>query len=140
MIRKQPKEWQDSLVTGLESLESQPPLRFSQMIPGDLPEKAGVYLITKIEGNTEIPYYVGRTKNIRKRLYDNHFKGSGRAAPLKKYLKDNEICSTIEEANDFLRENCAARWLKEDKFRVRLAVEGYWTAILFPEYMIDKEH
>ena len=140
MIRIRPKGWQNSLTVALQELLARPPLRFSQMTSSFLPEAAGVYLITKIEGNTEIPYYVGRTKNIRQRLYNNHLMGLLASAPLKRYLKKNNICSTIEEAKNFILENCAARWLEKDDYRERGAIEGYWTGMLFPEYGIDEEH
>ena len=142
MIRRHPKAWESSLTTALQQLLARPPLRFSQMTPSSssLPEAAGVYLITKIEGNTEIPCYVGRTKNISQRLYNNHLMGPVVSAPLKKYLINNKICSTIEEAKNFLLENCAARWLEKDDYRVRGAIESYCTAMLFPEYGIAEEH
>lgn len=76
MIRKQPKQWETLLTDSLQQLIAKKPMKFSEMIPSSLPDKAGVYLITKIEGNSETPYYVGRTKNIGQRLYNNHLMGS----------------------------------------------------------------
>ena len=140
MIRRRAKDWENSLPAALQQLLARRPLRFSQMTPSLLPEEAGVYLITKIESNIEIPYYVGRSKNIRQRLYNNHLMGPLASAPLKKYLINNKICSTIEEAKNFILENCAARWLEKTDYRVRGAIENYCTAMLFPEYGIDEEH
>ena len=105
-----------------------------------LPEAPGVYLITKIQDDIEIPYYIGRTKNIRQRLYNNHLKGPFRSAPLKKYLVHNQICLTEGEARDFILKHCAARWLQEEDYRRRGALESFWTSILFPQYGIDEEH
>ncbi len=140
MIRKQPNDWDRFLSQSLEQLLNRPPLKFSQMKPSVLPERAGIYLITKIEDDIEIPYYVGRTKNIRQRLYNNHLMGPLANARLKKYLIDNQICSTIDEAKDFIRRHCAARWIEEEDYRRRGAIESFCTAALFPEYGIDEEH
>ena len=140
MIRKQSRAWGRFLSKSLQRLLNQLPLKFSQMKPRLLPETAGVYLLTKLEGNNEIPYYIGRTKNIRQRLYHNHLMGQLSNARLKKYLIDNQICSTLSDAKKFIRRYCAARWIEEKDYRRRGALESYFTAVLFPEYGIDKEH
>jgi predicted GIY-YIG superfamily endonuclease len=140
MIKEQPKEWNDLLIEAQRRLSENPQLRFSKMTPSLLPEIAGVYLITKIEDEGEVPYYIGRTKNLRQRLYTQHLMGSLANAQLKKYLIDNKICSTIKDAKEFIKSYCAARWLEENDYRVRGAIEGYCTAMLFPAYGIDEEH
>lgn len=140
MVRKQSKDWDRFLVRSLEQLLNQQPLRFSQMTPASLPDTTGVYLITKIEDDTEIPYYIGRTKNMRQRLYNNHLMGPLANARLKKYLIDSRVCSNIKEAKDFIQRNCAARWVEEKDYRRRGAIENYCTAVLFPDYGIDEEH
>lgn len=140
MIKRQSTDWEEFLRMSLERLLSRSPLRFSQMTPSILPETAGIYLITKVENNVEIPYYIGRTRNMQKRLYRDHLMGSLSSAPLKKYLIDNHVCSTIEEAKDFMLSNCAARWIEEADYRKRGALESYCTSILFPKYGIEEEH
>lgn len=140
MIKRQSTDWDEFLRVSLERLLSQAPLRFSQMTPSILPETAGIYLITKVENNVEIPYYIGRTRNMQKRLYSDHLMGGLSSAPLKKYLIDNHVCSTIEEAKEFIQKHCMARWIEEPNYRRRGAIEGFCTASLFPVYGIDKEH
>jgi hypothetical protein len=140
MVNERPKEWRNALTEALQQLVKHAPLRFSKMVPSLLPETAGVYLITKIEDDGEVPYYIGRTTNIRQRLYNNHLMGPLANARLKKYLIDNNICSTIKDAKEFIKNYCAARWLEERDYRVRGAIEGYCIAMLFPSYGIDKEH
>ena len=56
---------------------------FSSVVPSELPEKAGVYVIWLKD--TEEVLYVGRTRNIRQRLYTNHLMGNKSSARLKKY-------------------------------------------------------
>jgi len=142
MIRRQSEDWHRSLSKSLEQLLNQPHLKFSQITPSALPERAGVYLITKIEDGIEIPYYVGRSKNIRQRIYNNHLMGPLSNARLKKYLIDNGICLNKDKAKDFILRNCAVRWIEidEEDYRRRGAIESFCTALLFPEYGIDEEH
>lgn len=62
---------------------------FSSLVPSDLPEKAGVYVIWLKD--TEEVLYVGRTRNMRQRLYTNHLMGNKSSARLKKYLVDDNF-------------------------------------------------
>ena len=110
------------------------------MTPSKLPQRAGVYVITaRIEG-VECPYYIGRTKNLRQRLYYNHLMGPLTNARLKKYLIEAKECSNREDAKQFIRTYCLARWIEEPDIRKRGAIEGYTTGLLFPKYGIYEEH
>jgi hypothetical protein len=140
MIKRQPTDWDRFLRRSLKQLLSRPPVKFAEMTPSLLPQVAGVYLITKLGRGTETPYYIGRTKNIQQRLYNRHLRGSLESAQLKKYLIDNQVCSTTEEAKEFILRYCAARWIEESDYRTRGAIEGYCTAVLFPAYGIEEEH
>jgi len=135
MIRVRPKNKQ-KLEKALKNLLNKPPLRFSLMTSSAIPEVAGVYLITRKKGSAETPYYIGRSKNIKDRLYGEHLKRTG----FKKYLIDQNICSTLKEAKNFTMKYCAVRWLKEDNYRVRGMMEGYFTALLSPKCGIYEEH
>lgn len=139
-IKQQSQEWAHFLSSALEKLVNRPPLRFLEMTPNSLPKTAGVYLITGIENGEEIPYYIGRSKNLRQRLYNNHLMGPLTNARLKKYLIGDGVCSNIQAAKEFILRNCAARWIEEENYRRRGAIEGSCTSILFPKYGIDEEH
>ena len=116
------------------------PLSFASMVPSAVPQKPGVYIITAMQNGTESVYYVGRTKNLKQRLYNNHLMGSVTNAGLKKYLVRNHECSNIKRAKQFLKDTCRARWLVRDEMRIRGVLEGYLTARLFPKYGIYEEH
>ena len=65
-----------------EQLLKSAPLYFRDLTPSDLPEKMpGVYAIFD-EDHHEV-LYVGRTKNLRRRLYTNHLHGPKANARLK---------------------------------------------------------
>lgn len=57
-----------------ETLLSSPSYYFKELVPSNIsPNSSGVYVIFN-EYNEEV-LYVGRTKNLRTRLYTNHLHG-----------------------------------------------------------------
>jgi len=119
----------------LNKLLAQPALRFENMKPSNLPEQAGVYLITV----RNKPYYVGRSKNLRQRLYNSHLMGPPDVSRFKKYLIDAGECADRKAAKQFLREHASVRWLEEPDMRRRGFLEYYATAMLEPKYGIAEE-
>ena len=91
---------------------SVPGVSFCDLKPSNIPAEPGVYAIFHKE--TKETLYVGRTKNLRQRLYNNHLHGPSSNARLKKYLVEDanepEITS-LEEAKAYLRENCLFRYI-----------------------------
>jgi hypothetical protein len=115
-------------------------LPFSDLTPSKVPIASGVYVITAKLNNAESAYYVGRTKNLRQRLYTNHLMGPESNARLKKHLVGGGECTDMAQAKRFLRDSCLVRWILQDGHRERGAVEGYVTGLLFPKYGIYEEH
>lgn len=113
---------------------------FGEMKSSVIPKKPGVYVITAKIEDREIAYYVGRTMNLNRRISKDHIHGNRAGARLKKQLTDSMECANFREAKNFLREFCSARWIEQEDFRMRGAIEGYATAILFPKYGITIEH
>ena len=121
----------------LEELLQQKDIEFSRMKPSKLPEKAGVYVISD---SCDMPLYIGRTKNLKQRLYYNHLMGHLSNACLKKYLIDARVVKDKEEAKEFIFQNCKVRWIFEEDYRMRGFLEGYFTGIFAPDFGIDLEH
>jgi len=137
------KQWLNSLDNALQSLLLLNPIPFSTLTPSKIPERAGVYLITEKLNKKETALYVGRTKNLRQRIYTNHLMGSITNARLKKYIindADHSCFQDVKLAKVYIRKNCLVRWIFEDEIRIRGAIEGYLTAMLFPKYGIYEEH
>lgn len=137
------KDWSDFLNSSLKELLKMKPMQFSIITPSILPNNAGVYLITEAVDNTENALYVGRTKNLRQRLYTNHLMGSTSNARLKKYIihdRNHSCFGDVKKAKEYIREFCQVRWVFQDDTRVRGAIEGYFTAKFFPKYGIAEEH
>ena len=123
-----------------DSLLLASPLAFSEMTPSKIPNRPGVYLITAELSGREDPYYVGRTKNLRQRLYNNHLMGPFSNARLKHCLVSTQECEDIAAAKAFLRTCCSVRWIEQNGHRERGAIEGYATGLLFPKHGIYEEH
>ena len=77
------KRMDDAKKIAKQLLESQQ-YTFRGLTPSMLESVAGVYAI--FDQTTGATLYVGRTKNIRRRLYTNHLMGPETNARLKKYL------------------------------------------------------
>jgi len=142
-VEKQDKQWIRFLQDRYKKLCDCVPIAFRDFVPSEIPTVAGVYLITVItagKSTKEIPYYIGRTKNLRQRIYNNHLMGQFTNARLKKYLVNYKECRDIAEAKEFIKNNCMVRWIEEPDIRNRNAIEGYATGLLSPKYGMYEEH
>lgn len=114
---------------------------FSGLKPSDLPQKAGVYII--MIKDTEEVLYVGRTRNIRQRIYNNHLMGNKSTARLKKYLvEDNVRHPDIKEytdAKEYLKEECIFRYILIENNNERGHIEGLMGYLTDARY-IESEH
>ena len=118
---------------------SVPGMSFSDLKPSSLPAEPGAYAIFHKETNETL--YVGRTKNLRQRLYNNHLHGPSSNARLKKYLVEdaNEPgITSLEEAKAYLRENCLFRFIIEDDTLKRGRLEGLLSFMLNVRYMYEE--
>ena len=114
---------------------------FADLVPSDLEEKAGVYMI-HIKETGEV-LYVGRTINLRRRLYTNHLMGNKSTARLKKYLvEDNERYPQImsyQNAKEFMKKHCCFRFILIEDGHMRGHVEGLFGFLADARY-IELEH
>jgi len=118
---------------------SVPGVSFCDLKPSNIPAEPGVYAIFNKETNETL--YVGRTKNLRQRLYNNHLHGPSSNARLKKYLVEdaNEPgITSLDEAKTYLKENCFFRFIiKEDTLK-RGRLEGLLSFMLNVRYMYEE--
>lgn len=116
-------------------------LYFKDLKPSDIPENiSGVYVI--FYSKTKKALYVGRTKNLRRRLYANHLHGSKVNARLKKYLiedRSQKNITNMPQAKQYLKDNCYAKYIEEDDTTQRGKIEGLLSYLLDVRY-IHEEH
>lgn len=124
-----------------EDILSAPKFYFKELKPSMLIDKlAAVYSIT--DASTGEVLYVGRTKNIRQRLYNNHLMGPKTNARLKKYLVDDPNQPQITDmlaAKEYLKSCCYAQFIPEDDMVKRGQIEGLISYMLNVRY-IHEEH
>ncbi len=90
-----------------EKVLSAPKFTFAELKPSQIPEAPGVYVIRGQESDETL--YVGRTKNLRQRIYNNHLHGPVSNARLKKYLiedSDEPGITDLETAKQYLKDCC----------------------------------
>ena len=78
-----------SLSSLIDMLSSKTFTKFDGLKPAMLPEKMrGVYVIYDIKSDPSDPkiLYVGRTNDLRRRIYNNHLMGNKSTARLKNHL------------------------------------------------------
>jgi hypothetical protein len=132
MILNQP-DWQNKLSDALVELCNKYAIKFSDLLPGDIPSSSGVYLITKIDDEYEIPYWIEWTDNLRIRINSGLLMGGFAEKSLKKELIEKKICSDNEDTKKFLREKCSVRWLRVKDSKFQIALTSYARAILLPK-------
>ncbi|HRP36745.1 MAG TPA: GIY-YIG nuclease family protein [Candidatus Dojkabacteria bacterium] len=138
------EHWESELNSKLYQLLTAEKIEFSNLTPSKIVESGGVYIITDSRNPlNEIPFYIGRTKNLRQRIYTNHLMGGLGNARLKKYLVNDPVLINITDkytAKSFIRENCSVRWITEEDFKQRGYFEGYFTGMLKPQFGVYEEH
>ena len=114
---------------------------FDRLKPSDLEDGLPVVyaIFDKVDGAC---LYVGRTKNLRRRLYTNHLMGSVTNARLKKYLiedPDRKDIDTMAAAKYYLIDQCYFQYLAVPDMRTRGQIEGLLSYLLNVRY-IHEEH
>lgn len=114
---------------------------FATLTPSMLEDGlAVVYAIFNKDTNETL--YVGRTKNLRRRLYTNHLMGPQTNARLKKYLVEDSnepTITTMNGAKTYLKEHCYFQYIPESDTRIRGQIEGLLSYVLDVRYM-HEEH
>ncbi|MBQ6076795.1 MAG: GIY-YIG nuclease family protein [Clostridia bacterium] len=113
---------------------------FQGLTPSMLESVPGVYAI--FDRDRDVTLYVGRTKNIRRRLYTNHLMGPGTNARLKKYLMEDPERPDIPDmaaAKKYLLDHCEFQYLRVDDMILRGQIEGLLSYLLNVAY-IHEEH
>lgn len=126
----------------LDMLSSKTFTKFNGLKPVMLPEKMrGVYVIYDIKSDPSDPkiLYVGRTNDLRRRIYNNHLMGNETTARLKKHLTISPAYLTISDmalAKKFLKEKCAFKFISFPNAPRNAALAEFGlTSILQPEFL-----
>lgn len=103
-------------------------LSFRSVTSTKVPEKPGVYIIFNDRGEV---IYVGRTKNLRRRLLGDHRRGNVRGSQFRKALMQNYGFKSEEQVNNYV-DQCTFKFKEIEDPQERIRLEHFATAILAP--------
>lgn len=117
----------------LHDLTSARALPFHKLVPGALPPRPGVYRIfeTSLPSGT---VYVGRTVNLRGRIYRSHLMGNQGVSTLKRKLLKQGRYPAASDVKAYLRQDCSVQLLVLESDVERLRLEHFAIALLRPWY------
>ena len=122
-----------------ESVLSAPRYPFADIKPSLIPDDPGVYIIRRQDSNETL--YVGRTKNLRQRIYNNHLHGPISNGRLKKYLIEdpNEPNVTdLVKAKQYLKDHCYVQFRVINDLMERGHAEGLLSYLLNVRYLYEE--
>lgn len=95
----------------------------------EIPASPGVYIIYD---GSERPYYVGQSRNLRRRLLVDHRRGNGKANVFRRKLARLKRLESEPAVTLYIMESCSLRFLELDSDGERLEMEHFATALLSP--------
>jgi predicted GIY-YIG superfamily endonuclease len=114
----------------LKQIFSQPILRFGEATSAQVPEESGVYIIHDRSSNQII--YAGRSRNLRRRLLQQHKRGNIEGSRFRKALVQKLNLESEMQITDYVSSNCSFQFLAVDSFEEMVRLEHFVTAILAP--------
>ena len=99
-------------------------------VSASIPAMPGVYIIN--DNSKKQIIYVGRTKNLRRRLMGDHKRGNIEGSQFRKALGQTLGTKSEEEISEYIRKNCSFQFLLIPNFQETIRLEHFTTAILAP--------
>jgi len=104
-------------------------LSFKNVVSSEVPDRPGVYAIFDERGRV---IYVGRTRNLRRRLLRDHRRGNVRGSQFRKALMQNYGLTDEEQINSHVDQfTFKFKEVYDPEERIRL--EHFATAVLAPK-------
>jgi len=113
----------------MQNLLTQPTHSFADA-PASIPATPGVYIIN--DNSRKQIIYVGRTKNLRRRLLGDHKRGNIEGSQFRKALGHTLGTKSEKEISEYISANCSFRFLLIPSFQETVRLEHFTTAILAP--------
>lgn len=115
------------------------PLQIKALVRYDFPKSGGVYLFTTQNDDC---VYVGKTGDLRDRVYDVHLNGKGESSLRKALLGQKKTrkmpaVTTVDEIDYYIEGNFLIRFMVIEDILLRGCVEDYLNAILKPIYSVS---
>jgi excinuclease UvrABC nuclease subunit len=104
-------------------------LSFKNVASSEVPDRPGVYAIFDERGRV---IYVGRTRNLRRRLLRDHKRGNVRGSQFRKALMQNYGLTDEEQINSYV-DQFTFKFKEVDDPEERIRLEHFATAVLAPK-------
>ncbi len=114
----------------MKELLAKPRHSFSNVPSTDIPKEAGVYAI--YDKRLEATIYIGRTRNLRRRLLGNHKSGNIRGSQFRKALGQKIALKTEAEITGYILESCSFQFMVIKEFEEMIRLEHFATAVVAP--------
>jgi excinuclease UvrABC nuclease subunit len=103
-------------------------LSFKNAVFRDVPDKPGVYVI--FDEHDKI-IYIGRTRNLRRRLLGDHKRGDVKGSQFRKALMQNYNLTSEAQINSYV-DQCTFKFKEIEDPEERIRLEHFAIAILAP--------
>ncbi len=97
----------------------------------EIPKAQGVYLIFDKSLGKNI--YVGRSRNLKRRLLQNHKQGNVKGSQFRKALSQYFKLDSESKITEYILNNCNYKYLALKDFEEMVRLEHFVTAIIGPE-------
>lgn len=114
----------------MEELLERPKLGFSEASSENVLREPGVYVI--FDKRLEKIIYVGRTRNLRRRLLGDHRRGNVEGSQFRKALGKNFELKPEAEITEYILKNCSFQFMVVKSFEEMIRLEHFTTAVLAP--------
>jgi len=117
-------------VEKMNELLAKPRYSFSNVSSRDVPQKHGVYVI--YDKKLEKIIYIGRTRNLRRRLLGDHKRGNVEGSQFRKALGQKLALKSETEITNYISGNCSFQFMVIKEFEEMVRLEHFATAVLAP--------
>jgi len=114
----------------LKELLDRPKYSFSDASTRNVPREAGVYII--YDNRLKTITYIGRTRNLMRRLLRDHRGGNIEGSQFRKALGRRFALKSEAEITQYILENCSFQFMVIKEFEETIRLEHFATAILAP--------
>ena len=117
----------------VSELLKNPLFNFGAELSKNLPQKPGVYRILEKE-NPEKAIYIGKSKNLRRRIVGDHYMGDKVSSTLKRKLIKGLNLSNEKEIMIYLSNKCSVQFIVIENKQLQTSFEHFAVAVLTPKW------
>ncbi len=117
----------------VQLLES-PKVRIDRDLRTMLQKSGGIYRVFNNGADWEHSIYIGKTKNLKQRIYGDHLTGDRIASTLRNKLIEKGNCVDEGAVTKYLIDNCSLQFMVIEDATERSFLEHFAIAVLRPIY------